>query len=232
MSLLMYVEILLETLQLYQVTVKLKKCWFFPQSAKFVGKLRPMEIPQPNQRYKPFKIQKPTSPAPWKISTNSSASLVFIRIGSQITSSISHNGNNTSKHSAHRNKHMEKAMMLGTCERNKRQHNNNAQAADELIARPDLAQRNYASRFYLKTDWYHLGMAAPVPLQADPANKMVTRAESKEDAGGPCEFDKANHKLRLRPIAFSSLRCSEHKSSHHWSTGEAATEVWTIIKYQ
>lgn len=104
---------------------------------------------------------------------------------------------------------------------------------DELIARPDLAQRNYASRFYLKTDWCRMGMAAPVPLQADPANKMVTRAESKEDAGGPCEFDKANQKLRLCPIAFSSLvQCSKQESSHHSFTGEAATGVWAITKYQ
>jgi hypothetical protein len=102
---------------------------------------------------------------------------------------------------------------------------------DELISRPILSRPNYTRSFYLKTDWCRLGMAA-VLLQADPNDPLATTAEKIEDEGGPCAFDKSTHKLRLRPLAFASRRCSEHEGSLHSYTGEAATGVWAIEKHQ
>ena len=103
---------------------------------------------------------------------------------------------------------------------------------DELITRPTLARPDYTRRFYLKTDWCRLGMAA-VLLQADPDNQKAEQSENQEaNKEGQCEFDKHMHRLRLRPIAFSSRKCTDSEGNMHSFTGEAATGVWAIEKYK
>ncbi|KAI2511600.1 hypothetical protein MHU86_2854 [Fragilaria crotonensis] len=103
---------------------------------------------------------------------------------------------------------------------------------DELMTRPTLARPDYTRRFYLKTDWCRLGMAA-VLLQADPNDEVAKQHETQEATQGrQCSFDKHMHRLRLRPIAFSSRKCNENESAMHSYTGEAATGVWAIEKYK
>ena len=78
-----------------------------------------------------------------------------------------------------------------------------------------------------------LGMAA-VLLQVDPDNAEAMQREHNETSGQACKFDKHMHKLRLRPIAFSSRKCSESEGGlHSYYSREAATGVWrTIEKYK
>jgi RNase H-like domain found in reverse transcriptase len=74
---------------------------------------------------------------------------------------------------------------------------------------------------------------AAVLLQADPEDAEARQREQNETAKAQaCEFDKHKHKLRLRPIAFSSRKCSESEGGVHSYTGEAATGVWAIEKYK
>ena len=85
----------------------------------------------------------------------------------------------------------------------------------DILAGPVLARPDYSRRFYLKTDWSSDGMGA-VLLQADD-NEDARQAEQSEDNGGACLFDitVSGQRLRLRPIAFLSRKCSTRERSYH-----------------
>ena len=228
-SLIQYFEIALQTLQHYRVTVKLKKCRFFPQSAEFVG----MDVEADGNRPARSKMQalldlKETTP-------NTLADLrKLIGLLGFYQDWIPNYELRISPWRKHV-KTLKDAEAAGQTTQlseiwTPADNTNMCELLEELMTRPVLARPDYTRRFYLKTDWCRLGMAA-VLLQADPDDKAATEAEQQETGGGPCKFDKANHKLRLRPIAFSSRRCNEQEGNQHSFTGEAATGVWAIEKY-
>jgi RNase H-like domain found in reverse transcriptase len=74
---------------------------------------------------------------------------------------------------------------------------------------------------------------AAVLLQAEPSSSEAKHSEEQEASKtGPCNFDKHMHHMRLRPIAFSSRKCTDAEGNMHSFTGEAATGVWAIEKYK
>ena len=74
---------------------------------------------------------------------------------------------------------------------------------------------------------------AAVLLQADPDDEVAKEHEIQETTGTTaCNFNKHMRQLLLRPIAFSSRKCTETESSMHSYTGEAATGVWAIEKHK
>ena len=229
-SLIQYFEITLRTLQHYRVTVKLKKCRFFPNSAEFVG----MDVEADGNRPARSKMQalielKETTP-------NSLADLrKLIGLLGFYQDWLPNYELPISKWRKHV-KALKDAEAQGQNVQlsdiwTEADTTNMMELLEELMTRPVLARPDYTRRFYLKTEWCRLGMAA-VLLQADPADSTATEAEAQETAGGPCRFDKSNHKLRLRPIAFSSRRCNDQEGNQHSFTGEAATGVWAVEKYQ
>ena len=226
-----YFEIVLQTLQKYQVTVKLKKCRFFPQSAEFVG----MDVEADGNRPARSKMQalndlKDQSP---KTLTDLRQLIGLIGFYQDWIANYELRIGRWRQHikQLKGTQATEGEIQLDTTWTNQDQELLK-ELLDELISRPTLARPDYTRRFYLKTDWCRLGMAA-VLLQADPNDPHAHEKESNEaNKTQACAFDKPMHKLRLRPIAFSSRKCSENEGGLHSYTGEAATGVWAIEKYK
>ena len=229
-ALIKYFEIVLGTLQHYQVTVKLKKCRFFPNSAEFVG----MDVEADGNRPANSKMQalidlRSTIPQGLEDLRKLIGFIGFYQdwianYELRITPWRQHVKTLRAREAEGKEATLHNIWTEDDTEMMKT-------LIDELVARPVLARPNYTRRFYLKTDWCRLGMAA-VLLQADPTDTEATKAEQAEQNGGPCVFDKSTHKLRLRPLAFASRRCTEQEGIYHSFTGEAATGVWAIEKYQ
>ena len=226
-----YFEIALEVLKKHQVTVKLKKCRFFPRSAEFVG----MDVEADGNRPARSKMQalEDLKSQPLRTVTDLRQFIGLIgfyqdwianyelRIGRwrQHIKALKSNGATENETSL--------ATVWQTADNELM-----TELIEELIKRPTLARPDYTRRFYLKTDWCRLGMAA-VLLQANPTDKAATEHERQEThEKQPCKFDKHMHQLRLRPIAFASRKCSEQEGNLHSFTGEAATGVWAIEKYK
>lgn len=229
-SLIEYFEIVLNTLQHYQVTVKLKKCRFFPRSAEFVG----MDVEADGNRPAKSKMQAINALKDQPPQTTEDLRKLIGLIGfyqdwinnyemriSAWREHIRTLRNNDADGKPGELRH------IWTEDDTKTMN----ELLDELTSRPVLARPDYTRRFYLKTDWCRLGMAA-VLLQADPEDPIAMEAEREETQGKACSFDKHLHKLRLRPIAFASRRCSGNEGNQHSYTGEAATGVWAIEKYK
>jgi Reverse transcriptase (RNA-dependent DNA polymerase)/RNase H-like domain found in reverse transcriptase len=229
--LIQYFEIVLQVLQRHQVTVKLKKCRFFPQSAEFVG----MDIEADGNRPARSKMQalEDLKDQPPNTVTDLRHLIGLIgfyqdwianyelRIGGwrQYIKTLRGTKSTESEMNLETEWKSTDTELLNTL-------------LDELITRPTLARPDYTRRFYLKTDWCRLGMAA-VLLQADPEDNIAKESERQEtEDATACAFDKHMHIMRLRPIAFSSRKCTETESAMHSYTGEAATGVWAIEKYK
>ena len=230
-QLIKYFEVVLQVLEKHQVTVKLKKCRFFPQSAEFVG----MDIEKDGNRPARSKMQ-----ALQDLKSNPPKTLTDLRqiiglIGfyqdwiANYELRIGRWRQHIKQLKGTKPTESEIAMDTTWTEQDTKLLN---ELLDELTTRPTLARPDYTRRFYLKTDWCRLGMAA-ILLQADPDSTEAAQAEKDEtERTKPCSFDKHMHHLRLRPIAFSSRKCSESEGNMHSYTGEAATGVWAIEKYK
>ena len=219
-----YFEIVLQVLQKHQVTVKLKKCRFFPQSAEFVG----MDVEADGNRPARSKMQalEDLKTQPPNTVTDLRQLIGLIGFYQDWIANYELRIGRWRQHikTLSGTKQMESDIDL-TTEWQPEDDQLMKELLEELITRPTLARPDYTRRFYLKTDWCRLGMAA-VLLQADPNDAEAKEQETQETTlGKPCAFDKHVHTLRLRPIAFSSRKCSEAESAMHSYTGEAATEI-------
>ena len=230
-QLIKYFEVVLQVLEKHQVTVKLKKCRFFPQSAEFVG----MDIEKDGNRPARSKMQalEELKSNPPKTLTDLHQIIGLIGFYQDWIANYELRIGRWRQHikqlKGTKPTESEITMEITWSEQDTNLLN---ELLDELTFRPTLARPDYTRRFYLKTDWCRLGMAA-VLLQADPDSSEATQAEKDEtERTKPCSFDKHMHHLRLRPIAFSSCKCSESEGNMHSYTGEAATGVWAIEKYK
>ena len=229
--LIQYFEIVLQILQKHQVTVKLKKCRFFPQSAEFVG----MDVEADGNRPARSKMQ-----ALEELKAQPPRSVTDLRQLIGLVGFYQDWIANYELRIGRWRQHIKALKTSGTMESDIKLDNVWSNEDDdimrdlleELMSRPTLARPDYTRRFYLKTDWCRLGMAA-VLLQADPKDKDARTHEDQEtQRSEQCKFDKHMHQLRLRPIAFASRKCSEAEGTMHSFTGEAATGVWAIEKYK
>lgn len=229
--LLQYFEIVLQVLQKHQVTVKLKKCRFFPQSAEFVG----MDIEADGNRPARSKMQalEDLKHQPPRTVTDLRQLIGLIGFYQDWIA-------NYELRIGRWRQHVKTLKPSGATENDTKldtvwQEEDNKlveELVNELMKRPTLARPDYTRRFYLKTDWCRLGMAA-VLLQADPTDGEAEAHEKQEtEHKEQCKFVKHMHQLRLRPIAFASRKCTAAESNLHSYTGEAATGEWAVEKYK
>lgn len=97
-----------------------------------------------------------------------------------------------------------------------------------LLADPCLARYNHKLRCYLRTDWSRFGFGY-VLCQPDSEHEESLAAMRREMQGGPCEFMKKDGK-RLRPCAFGSRRCRGKEPNLHSHLGEGFTGDWAMNK--
>ena len=102
---------------------------------------------------------------------------------------------------------------------------------DAILSKPILRRPNSNLRFYLKTDWSKKAQAAAL-LQPASEDAEALEAMLREAAGGKCEFDLTKSGLRLFPLAFISRRTTEIEESYHSYVGEACAGVWAIEKFR
>ena len=99
-----------------------------------------------------------------------------------------------------------------------------------ILQKPILRRPDSSLRFYLKTDWSKNAMGAAL-LQPAPTQDAL-EAMSREQAGEQCVFDLTKSGLRLHPIAFISRRTSDPEKSYHSYVGEACAGIWAIEKFR
>ena len=100
-----------------------------------------------------------------------------------------------------------------------------------ILSFPILRRPNPELRFYLKTDWSKNAMGAAL-LQPDQDDQRALEAMHNEETGEKCMFDLTKSGIRLYPLAFISRRTSEPEKSYHSYVGEACTGVWAIEKFR
>ena len=105
------------------------------------------------------------------------------------------------------------------------------QLKKEILSEPILKRPNPNLRFYLKTDWSKGAMGAAL-LQPDQDHAESTQAMNNEIKGDICVFDATLSGLRLHPIAFISRRTTEPERSYHSYVGEACAGIWAIEKFR
>ena len=68
-------------------------------------------------------------------------------------------------------------------------------------------------------------------MQADDSDE-ARAAEAREAAGGPCEFDRTEGGLRLRPIMFICRVTRAHEKDWHSYVGEVFCGIWAFAKFR
>ena len=98
----------------------------------------------------------------------------------------------------------------------------------QILSKPILQRADIKKRFYLKTDFSAIGLGFAL---CQPDNQPESLAAmAREDAGGACEFDFALSKLRLFLIAMGSRRTKGSEVHFHSFPGEALAACWAIVK--
>jgi hypothetical protein len=98
----------------------------------------------------------------------------------------------------------------------------------KILAKPILQRANIRFRMYLKTDFSSLSLGFALCQPNDDPESV--NAMNEEIAGGPCRFDTKLKGLRLRPIAFGSRRTIGNERHFHSYPGEALCASLAIIK--
>ena len=97
-----------------------------------------------------------------------------------------------------------------------------------ILSKPILQRANIRKRFYLKTDFSSKSLGFALCQPAD--DKQSMDAMNREINGGECEFDINKKGLRLLPIAFGSRRTKGNEVHYHSHPGEAIAAAWAILK--
>jgi hypothetical protein len=228
-ALLYYLVCVLETLQHYRVTVKLRKTRFLPSRAEFVG----IDILQDGNSPAQSKYEAIEELEQPELFTDLRMLIGFIGFYREWIPLYE-------ERIGRWREHMKKAPTPGETDKETEasiMRNLWTKADDELLREmkqavltgPLLKRPDPKRRFYLKTDWSAHAQGA-VLLQAG-CTKAEEDAVHRETQGGECEFEKKLSGLRLRPIAFISQRRVE-PSSRHSFVGEAATGRWAMLKFK
>jgi hypothetical protein len=229
-ELIRYFRVVLEVLEFYRVSVKLRKCRFMMQEVEFVG----VDILSEGNRPAKSKDEAFEKLEPPKSYSDLRALIGFFgfyqewiplyefRLGPWRTKikEAPPPGVTPKKEEAE------------TMRRNWTKNDQDLfnELKKEIREGPILARPDDSKRFYLKTDWCKDGGAAALCQRGD--NEEAINAEQREIDGGPCEFDLAmTGKLRLRPNKFISRRVTKQSErGYHSYVGEAGVGVWAIEK--
>ena len=227
--LLKYLRCVLQILQHYRCTAKLKKCRFLPSVAEFVGLDIHQEGNSPaKSKFEAFqKLERPKTFTDLNMVIGcfgfyqEHLPLFEVRI--------------------RRWRNIQKLRPApGTAKREEQRIMEEAWKPDDdrlledlkeaILKEPILRRPDSNMRFYLKTDWSKNAMGAAL-LQPAPTHEAL-EAMAREQAGEQCVFDLTKSGLRLHPIAFISRRTSEPEKSYHSYVGEACAGIWAIEKFR
>jgi hypothetical protein len=227
--LLTYFRCVIEVLKHYRVTVKLRKTRFFPKRAEFVGVDIMTEGNSPAES-KYEAIEKLTKPKLFSDIRMLTGLLGFYRawialFEVRIKPWREHSKKAPTPGSAEKSEEAKILAELWSDSDDKLLQ----QLKRDILDGPVMKRPDPNRRFYLKTDWSAEAQGA-VLLQAGCSTEEED-AMMREVKGGKCEFDKTVNGLRLRPIAFISMR-RKLTSSRHSFVGEAATGRWAMLKFK
>ena len=99
---------------------------------------------------------------------------------------------------------------------------------DAILKKPILQRADINLRMYLKTDFSSLSLGFALCQPEKTAESI--KAMEEEIAGGECKFDLTLKGLRLLPIAFGSRKTVGNEKHFHSFPGEALCAVWAILK--
>jgi hypothetical protein len=101
------------------------------------------------------------------------------------------------------------------------------QLKQEITIHPILARPDLSKRFYLKTDWSKWAFGAALCQPSDEDTESMTR----EIHGGECEFDLTIDGKRLVPLFLISRKTTDREKHDHSSVGEAKAGNWAFGKF-
>ena len=229
-TLISYFICILEILQHYRCTAKLKKCRFLPSVAEFVGlDIHPQGNSPAKAKFEAFqKLEQPKTFTDLNMLIGcfgfyqEHIPLYEVRIKRWRETQKLRPPPGSPK--TEDNTILQKAW---TVEDDKLLQ----ELKDTILSEPILKRPNSNARFYLKTDWSKNAMGAAL-LQPDTDDEKATLAMNDEIQGSPCQFDQTKSGLRLHPIAFISRRTSGPEQSYHSYIGEACAGIWAIEKFR
>ena len=229
-TLIQYFVCVLQVLQHYRCTAKLRKCRFFPSVAEFVG----LDINAKGNSPAKSKFEAFTKLEPPKTFTD-----LNMLIG---CFGFYHEHIPLYETRIKRWRDIQKLRpQPGTPKQNEMTIIRKAwtpkddqllqQLKSDILSEPILKRPDPTLRFYLKTDWSKGAMGAAL-LQPNSGDAKAMEAMHKETAGGTCTFDLTLSGLRLHPISFISRRTSDPERSYHSYVGEACAGIWAIEKFR
>ncbi len=228
-TLIQYFRCVLNILQHYRVTAKLKKCRFLPSIAEFVGlDIHPAGNSPAKSKFEAFKKLGP--PKNFTDLNMLIGCFGFYQEHLPLYEVRIKRWRDIQKLRPPPGTPSKDVKMIldsawGTEDDNLLQDLKNSILQEPILKRPDPSLR-----FYLKTDWSKMAMGAAL-LQPDTAVPSIS-AMNAEIHGEPCKFDATLSGLRLHPVAFISRRTSEPEKSYHSYVGEASTGIWAIEKFR
>jgi RNase H-like domain found in reverse transcriptase/Integrase zinc binding domain/Reverse transcriptase (RNA-dependent DNA polymerase) len=229
-TLLKYFECVLEILQLFRCTAKLRKCRFFVPIAEFVGlDVHPEGNAPAKSKFQAFRdLGRP---------------IKFTDLNMLIGIFGFYQGHlplfevRIARWREHQKLRPPKGAPLEEeIDILKKQWTNDdddilSDLKESILSAPILRRPNSALRFYLKTDWSKDAMGAAL-LQPDEDDQVALEAMMNEVSGNKCVFDLTKSGLRLYPLAFISRRTADTERSYHSYVGEACTGIWAIEKFR
>jgi len=229
-SLIQYFTCVLEVLQHYRCTAKLRKCRFLPPVAEFVGlDVHPQGNAPASSKFEAFKkLGQPKTFTDLNMLIGcfgfyqEHLPLFEIRIKRWRDTQKLRPPPGTPKETER--KILKEAW---TSEDDKLLED----LKSSILSAPILRRPDPNQRFYLKTDWSKTAMGAAL-LQPNFEDSKAAESVQKENKGEACEFDLTKSGLRLFPIAFISRRTTEPERSYHSYVGEACAGVWAIEKFR
>lgn len=221
---------LLEVLQHYRGTIKLKKTRFFPEQAEFIGiNLLKQGNTLAWSKYEPIRRLAPPT-----LFSDLQMLIRLIRFYQQwlplyevrispwyeYLKEWSSNREASKQQEANKMKELWQPKDTAPLE----------QLKAEIIKGPILKRPYWNRWFYLKTNWSKEAMAAAI-MQPECGSKEEEVIQ-QELRIGKCLFDKTLTSLRLRPIDFVCCMCKGAELNYHSSIGEAATGCWAVNKFK
>ena len=228
-TLIEYFKCILQILQHYRCTAKLKKCRFFPAVAEFVGlDVHPEGNSPAKAKFEAFRKLGP--PKTFTDLNMLIGCFGFYQEHLPLFEAKIKRWRATQK----------LRPPPGTPRRDERTILESAWDEDDdnlleelknsILKEPILKRPDSSLRFYLKTDWSKMAMGAAL-LQPDTSEEAL-KAMTDENKGEQCLFDLTKSGLRLKPIAFISRRTTPPERSYHSYVGEACAGIWAIEKFR
>jgi hypothetical protein len=228
-TLINFLVCVLKILQHYRVTVKLKKCRFFPSTAEFVG----LDINQEGNSPAKSKFEAFQKLGPPNTFTDLNMLIGcfgFYQEHIPLFEARIKRWRDTQKLRPPPGTPKKEESRILKESWTELDNKLLEELKGDILREPILQRPNPNLRFYLKTDWSKNAMGAAL-LQPAPSEEAL-ESMNREIKGESCNFNLTKSGLRLHPIAFISRRTSPPEKSYHSYVGEACAGIWAIEKFR